>query len=95
MNLRFPLSAAAAAAATAFLADAAAACPTCYGQAEGPVIDGMNRAILAMIGITGFVLTGFVALFVTIGRRTRAHGEAAAAGAVPAPPSHDIEKEDS
>jgi heme/copper-type cytochrome/quinol oxidase subunit 2 len=49
----------------------ASACPSCYGQAEGPVIDGMNNAIMAMIGIIGFVLSGFVAMFIRIGRRTR------------------------
>ncbi len=52
------------------------ACPTCYGQAEGPMIDGMNNAILAMIGIVGFVLTGFVALFVSIGRRAKDYNAA-------------------
>lgn len=60
----------------------AAACPTCYGQAEGPMIDGMNKAILTMIGIIGFVLTGFVALFVSIGRRIK-HYNAAIAGNAP------------
>mgnify|MGYP001583557044 CR=1 FL=1 len=56
----------------------ASACPSCYGQAQGPVIDGMNRAIMTMIGITGFVLTGFVALFISIGRRAKQYNAAAA-----------------
>ncbi len=51
------------------------ACPSCYGQAEGPVIDGMNNAITAMIGITGFVLTGFIAMFFAIARRARKMSE--------------------
>jgi len=55
----------------AVLAAPAAACPSCYGQAGGPVIDGMNNAITAMIGITGFVLTGFIAMFFAIARRAR------------------------
>lgn len=54
----------------------AAACPSCYGQAEGPVIDGMNNAITAMIGITGFVLSGFIFMFIAIGRRSRLMREA-------------------
>ncbi len=55
------------------VATTASSCPSCFGQAQGPLIDGMNKAILAMIGITGFVLTGFVALFVSIGRKTKQH----------------------
>lgn len=65
------------------------ACPTCYGQAEGPMLDGMNKAILAMIGIVGFVLTGFVALFVSLGRRARAYDEGIAASS---PAATTIEK---
>ncbi len=65
------------------------ACPTCYGQAEGPMIDGMNKAILAMIGIVGFVLTGFVALFVSLGRRARSYHEGTAASS---PAATTIEK---
>ena len=59
----------------------ASACPSCYGQAQGPVIDGMNRAIMTMIGITGFVLTGFVALFISIGRKTKHHNATGTAAA--------------
>jgi len=59
----------------ALSAKAANACPSCYGQAEGPVIDGMNNAIMAMIGITGFVLSGFIAMFIAIAARQRRMGE--------------------
>lgn len=59
----------------------ASSCPSCYGEAQGPVIDGMNKAIMAMIGITGFVLSGFVALFISIGRRVKQHEADAMAAA--------------
>lgn len=65
----------------AFLTVPAAACPSCYGQAEGPIIDGMNNAIGAMIGITGFVLSGFVVMFIAIGKRTRNMNKQAAVSA--------------
>jgi len=65
----------------AFLSVPAPACPSCYGQAEGPIIDGMNSAIGAMIGIIGFVLSGFVVMFIAIGRRTRKIHKQAALGA--------------
>ena len=68
---KFPAVIAAAIALSALTAAQASACPTCYGRAEGPVVDGMNWAILAMIGITGFVLSGVAAMFVSIGRRMR------------------------
>lgn len=66
---------------TALLALPASACPSCYGQAQGPAIDGMNNAIGAMIGIVGFVLSGFVAMFIAIGRRARTVNNAAEAAA--------------
>jgi hypothetical protein len=82
--MRAILKAIAAAAMTAALAvlasPQAAACPTCYGQAQGPVIDGLSTAILAMIGITGFVLSGVAAMFVSIGRRARRIDAAPAGG---------------
>jgi hypothetical protein len=59
----------------------AAACPSCYGEAQGPVIDGMNNAIGAMIGIVGFVLSGFVVMFIAIGKRTRNMNKQTAPGA--------------
>jgi hypothetical protein len=60
------------------LSPPAAACPACYGGATGPVIDGMNAAVLVMIGITGGVFSWIVALGVRIARRERAGIEAAA-----------------
>lgn len=39
------------------------ACPVCYGASDSPMTDGMNKAIIAMLGITGFVLTGISSFF--------------------------------
>jgi hypothetical protein len=61
----------AAAALLSLAPSAVSACPSCYGNATGPMFDGLNAAILAMVGITGFVLTGFSAWFVNVIRRTK------------------------
>jgi len=53
---------------------AAHACPSCYGAASGPVIDGMNVAVLLMVGVTGGVLSWIVAFALRIVRRERGDG---------------------
>jgi heme/copper-type cytochrome/quinol oxidase subunit 2 len=47
------------------------ACPVCYGNTESPMIDGMNTAILAMLGITGFVLTGISTFFIMMRKKIK------------------------
>jgi hypothetical protein len=59
------------AAAWSLLPPAAAACPSCYGASSGPVIDGMNLAVLVLIGVTGGVCSGIVAFAVRVVRRER------------------------
>ena len=59
------------AAAGSLLPTAAAACQSCYGSSSCPVIDGMNLAVLVMIGITGGVCSGIIAFAVRIVRRER------------------------
>ena len=49
----------------------AQACAVCYGAADSPMTEGMNNAILFLLSIVGVVQVGFVALFVSIRRRTR------------------------
>lgn len=66
---RAPLVRALACAALALVPALAAACPSCYGAADSPMIDGMNTAILAMVGIIAFVLAGVVAFFLMMRRR--------------------------
>ena len=49
----------------------ALACPVCYGMLEGPLADGTNKAILALLGITGCVLAGFASFIIYLIRRSR------------------------
>lgn len=53
------------------LAQKVMACPSCFGATDSPVVDGMNTAILTMLGITGMVLTGIAAFFVVMIRNVR------------------------
>lgn len=45
------------------------ACPSCYGDARSSRFDGMNAAILTMIGITGTVFAGFGGFFISMRKR--------------------------
>ncbi len=47
------------------------ACPVCFGAAEGPMAEGVNNGIMALLGVVLVVQFGFAALFVGIWRRTR------------------------
>ena len=49
----------------------ALACPVCFGMLEGPVADGTNKAILALLGVTVCVLAGFATFFIYLVRRAR------------------------
>jgi hypothetical protein len=50
----------------------ASACPVCFGQTATPLTKGANNGILFLLGIIGSVQVGFVALFVSFWRRTKA-----------------------
>ena len=47
------------------------ACPNCYGDPESAMTDGMNMAIISLLGITGSVLAGLVGFFIFLRRRFR------------------------
>jgi heme/copper-type cytochrome/quinol oxidase subunit 2 len=49
------------------------ACATCYGAPDAPQTQGMNMAILTMLGVTGVVLGGCAALMIALARRARRH----------------------
>lgn len=66
-----PLLAAALAAAWLALPEAAAACATCYGAADSPMTQGMNNAILTLMGIVGLVYVGIAKVFLDFRRRSR------------------------
>ena len=47
------------------------ACPVCFGAADSPMTQGMNMAILLMLGILACVATGFVMFFVRLFKLSR------------------------
>ena len=47
------------------------ACSTCYGDPNAAATKGMNKAILAMLGITGGVLGGIGSSIVVLHRRAK------------------------
>lgn len=66
-------------------ADQAQACGSCYGLADGPMIDAARLGIWFMLGTTILVQGGFAAFFVYLHRRaSRASCPAPPAGPVPA-----------
>ena len=62
----------AAAVAIALLAPSGAgACSTCFGAADGPMIDGARMGVWALFGLTVLVQGAFAWFFVTLYRRSR------------------------
>ena len=51
---------------------AASACPVCYGNQQTPLNKSASNGILFLLGIVGSVQIGFVALFVSFWKRTKA-----------------------
>lgn len=59
------------AAAVALTPESLLACPVCFGALDGPLADGANKAVLALLGITVSVLAAFATFFVYLVRRAR------------------------
>ena len=59
------------AAAALLLAGPANACATCFGAEDSGLTQGMNGAILTLLGFIGFVQIGFVAMFAGFVVRSR------------------------
>jgi hypothetical protein len=53
------------------LSSAASACPSCYGNPDESATQGMNFAILSLLGVTSGVLVAFGAFFLQLRRRAR------------------------
>jgi hypothetical protein len=47
----------------------AAACPVCFGANDGPILQGSNMGILALLVVTLAVLGAFGGFFITLARR--------------------------
>lgn len=62
---------AAVAAVSLLLPQAALACPSCYGNAEGPMIDAARLGMYLLLGITVAVQGSFVAFFLYLRRKSR------------------------
>jgi len=54
-----------------FAPGSAVACGSCYGAADTPATNGMNFAILSMLGITGSVLAAMTSFFLLLRKRAR------------------------
>jgi hypothetical protein len=46
-------------------------CPSCYGDPESPMTQGLNTAIVLLLGVTSAVLVGLSGIFFVIRRRTQ------------------------
>ena len=54
-----------------FVPEMAQACATCFGDPSAPAAQGMNWAIITLLGVTGGVLAGVIATIISIGKRTK------------------------
>jgi hypothetical protein len=48
----------------------AAACPVCFGASDGPMLQGSNMGILALLVVTLAMLGAFAAFFLSLARRS-------------------------
>jgi hypothetical protein len=46
-------------------------CATCFGDPSAPAVQGMNWAIITLLGVTGSVLGGVIHTIVTISKKTK------------------------
>ncbi len=49
---------------------AAEACTTCYGEAEGPLIDAARAGVWLLFGLVGALQAAFIGFFVYLWRRS-------------------------
>jgi len=54
-----------------FIPETADACATCFGDPSAPASQGMNWAILTLLGVTGGVLGGVIGTIISIGKKTK------------------------
>ncbi len=53
------------------LMDVVYSCGVCYGDPNSAAVDGMNKAIIFLLGTTGFVLSGVVLSIISIGKKSK------------------------
>ena len=54
-----------------FVPETAKACATCFGNPSAPASQGMNCAILTLLGVTGGVLGGVIGTIISIRKKTK------------------------
>ena len=55
-------------------ADSVLACTACYGKSDSSLAQGMNWGIVALLAVVLTVLSGIVAFFVHVAKRTASVG---------------------
>jgi len=53
------------------LVDVVYSCGVCFGDPNSSAVNGMNWAIISLLGTTSFVLSGIVLSIVSIGKKTK------------------------
>ena len=51
------------------------ACAVCFGDVNSSAVDGMNKAIISLLGVTGVVLSGIVASILSIISKSQKTGD--------------------
>ena len=54
-----------------FVPETAQACATCFGDPSAPAAQGMNWAILTLLGVTGGVLGAVIGTIISIAKKTK------------------------
>ncbi len=54
-----------------FIPETADACATCFGDPTAPASQGMNWAIITLLGVTGGVLGGVISTIISIGKKNK------------------------
>ena len=57
------------------MSDVVYACAVCFGDVDSSAVDGMNTAIISLLGTTGVVLSGIVASIFSIRNKSKKMGE--------------------
>ena len=54
-----------------FIPETVDACATCFGDPAAQASQGMNWAIITLLGVTGGVLGGIISTIISIGKKTK------------------------
>tara|TARA_B110000014_G_C19540987_1_gene289806 strand:+ start:261 stop:494 length:234 start_codon:yes stop_codon:yes gene_type:complete len=54
-----------------FVPETVDACATCFGDPTAPASQGLNWAIITLLGVTGGVLGGIISTIISIGKKNK------------------------